>query len=976
MTKRTTKKSRFAQIAILLTLLGGWSNGASSAWAQVAGFASSRQEAPARAESGSGVRDFVSNLNPFKPKESAESANVVPQGPARVSFANVPATRPTSLPSAEQERAALIGRRSNWGAAPLPGSASAAPAAVAPAPRSGAAPVAVAPAPRSGAASTETRTFGTTRAAVASLNPSSRTSTLGASTAKKSSTGGVAALLLDELEEEIGDAPIASSADARISTARRSASANGERRSLRGEGGLGSLELLEESLLEEAADASEDWSESATRVSVDDEGEGEGEKTSSRKASRKTASRSAKKPAARASVAQDDELVGPAIPVFSTEPEVAEESSDWEDDALLADAETSEEYADYANDENGENSENGGDLNDSEVWGSAENEEETEDEDARLSLVASDSSERSDKGASSRRANVAKRAEKPRKTEEAEETDGLGEEAALDELDDRFGAFFQDGSQLQVNAETATAASSESASTASRTNANGGAWRVAEAKEEEETIVSSRSPIVEIETIGPKNLVVGQESTFKVRARNVGSVAARKLVVTTELPETVAVGAVEAKIGDAQIKTRDVGFDGESRRCVWEVGTLAAGASAELELTMTPQKRSAFELVSRFECERASARTGVEVVEPILEARVEGRDEIEWGVEDKYRLRLRNVGNGDAQDVELFVSTGETNATQRIGVLKAGEEKSIEMAVKTVLDDSISIDVRANGAYGVEARATKKIAVLRGKLDVAVEAPELQFVDGEFEALVRVKNVGDAPLENVDVAAQIPASVEILACDGSARRNAEKGRVYWTVPLVRPNEEIVFKTLCRLTETGDATFAVVGADQTGLTAQSETTVQVESIAVLAMRVNAPKDPVAVGKECVYELVIENNGTKDAAEIESGVFLGVGLKPIAVEGGLGTVSEAESKVIFRKIETLPAGERVVFRVRAQAVDAGNHKVQAMLQSIPEEARLMSEEMTYCYERPANRRQLDKTPSMVALEPSETDATTRR
>ena len=95
-------------------------------------------------------------------------------------------------------------------------------------------------------------------------------------------------------------------------------------------------------------------------------------------------------------------------------------------------------------------------------------------------------------------------------------------------------------------------------------------------------------------------------------------------------------------------------------------------------------------MVSRFECERASARTGVEVVEPILEARVEGRDAIEWGVEDKYRLRLRNVGNGDAQDVELFVSTGETNATQRIGVLKAGEEKSIEMAVKTVLDDSIS----------------------------------------------------------------------------------------------------------------------------------------------------------------------------------------------------------------------------------------------------------------------------------------------
>jgi len=935
MTKRTTKKSRVAQIAILLTLLGGWSSGASSAWAQAAGFASSRQAAPARAESGSaGVREFVSNLNPFKPREAEEGANVVPQGPARVSFANVPA----SLPTAEQERAALIGRRSPFDSA-------SAPVLAAPAPSRTASVASPAPtAPRSGSATAEPRTFGTTRAAVASLSSSRRSATTGVLSAKKSSTGGVAALLLDELEEEIGDASTESTFDAPSVSSRRRSSARVERRSLRGEQGLGSLELLEESLLEETADASEDWSEESAVVAS----ENADEKTTARK-SRKT-SRSAKKTTAEE---DDASLVGPAIPVFSTETEEsADDADDWEDDALLTESETSEEYADDADEESGE---------------SGEKREVSEDEDEALSLVApTESGRRSGKSASATR-----RTESAEAAEASENLDGA---APLSELDERFGAFFQDGVEIQTNAETST----ERESTASRTNANGGAWRVAEVKEtkEAETTVSSRSPIVEIETLGPKNLVVGQESTFKVRARNVGSVAARKLVVTTDLPETVAVADVDAKIGEAQIKTRDVGFDGESRRCVWEVGTLDAGASAELELTMTPQKRSAFELVSRFECERASARTGVEVVEPILEARVEGRDAIEWGVEDKYRLRLRNVGNGDAQDVKLFVSTGETNATQHIGVLKAGEEKSIEMAVKTVLDDSISIDVRANGAYGVEAKATKKIAVLRGKLDVAVEAPELQFVDGEFEALVRVKNVGDAPLENVDVAAQIPASVEILACDGSARRNVEKGRVYWTVPLVRPNEEVVFKTLCRLTEKGDATFAVVGADQTGLTAQNETTVQVESIAVLAMRVNAPKDPVAVGKECVYELVIENNGTKDAAEIESGVFLGVGLKPIAVEGGLGTVSEAESKVIFRKIETLPAGERVVFRVRAQAIDAGNHKVQAMLQSIPEEARLMSEEMTYCYERPTGRRQSERSPSMVALEPSETDATTRR
>lgn len=910
MTKRTTKKSRVAQIAMLLTLLGGWSSGASSAWAQVAGFASSRQEAPARVESGSGVRDFVANLNPFKSRESeqpAQTATAPPSGPARISFANVPPTSPTSLPTAEQERAALISR---------PAVAPTAPAA-----RAGATST------RSGSARTEARTYGTTRAAVASLG-SSRRSTSGALATKKSSTGGVAALLLDELEEEIGDESFEPTADAKISASRRSTPV--KRRSLRGESSLGSLELLEESLLEGADDAAENG------LSADVE---------------ETPSLETGKTGKTVKTGKDGEAdaeLGPAIPAFAT-------SENEESDASLVDAEVSEEYADSANGENGENS---GLLATEESSESGENAA-----DETLSLVASNDERRETKR---ERLEKSEKPEKPAKSSESKSATrfAVEESASLEELDDRFGSFFQERSEIQVEPARPTAGSDETSVAAGET------WRVAESND---ATVSSKSPIVEIETVGPKNLVVGQQSTFKIRARNVGSVAARKLVVTTELPETVVVASTDAKVGEARVKPR--GVDGEARRCVWAVGTLDAGGSAELELTMTPQKRSAFELVSRFECERSSARTGVEVVEPILEARVEGRDAIEWGVEDKYRLRLRNVGNGDAEDVELFVSTGETSATQRIGVLKAGEEKAIEMAVKTVLDESISIEARATGAYGVEAKASKKIAVLRGKLDVAIEAPELQFVDGEFEAFVRVKNVGAAPLENVDVAAQIPASVEILACDGAARRNVDKGRVYWTLPLLRPNEEVVFKTICRSTEKGEATFAVVGADGTGLTAQNEATVQVESIAALAMRVNAPKDPVAVGKECVYELVIENGGTKDATEIESGVFLGVGLKPIAVEDGLGTVSESESKVIFRKIETLPAGERVVFRVRALAVDAGNHKVQAMLQSIPEDARLMSEEMTYCYERPAGRRQVGKA-SMVALEPSETDATTRR
>ena len=51
-------------------------------------------------------------------------------------------------------------------------------------------------------------------------------------------------------------------------------------------------------------------------------------------------------------------------------------------------------------------------------------------------------------------------------------------------------------------------------------------------------------------------------------------------------------------------------------------------------------------------------------------------------------------------------------------------------------------------------------------------------------------------------------------------------------------------------------------------------------------------------------------------------------------------------LLRQIE---AGESKVFRVHAEALAPGNQKVQAMLQSAPEDVSLLCEETTYCYSR---------------------------
>ena len=826
-------KKRGARLAILLTLLVLAPIGAKNCWGQAAGFAQSRAESPATAESG--PRRLLANLNPFRQNnDERERERQQPLVTPTISQPVITATR-TSVPNAPSAPPTSAPRATN-------------------APTTSAAP--------REPATTTLRSSAPPK--LASVRPHISPSTsAAASITRKSSTGGVASLLLDELEEEdVESAPTLAPSQIASNDAQTSSRTGRkvERRSLRADAFPSSLELLDA----EDAGLETDDSESHTGPAMTFESE-EGAEDQPE------------------GLLQDEDA--PSTPALAIEEDAP---------SALVEVEKADE----------ESRKNVNKLLD-----------ENEAEDSKPELMTTQEPEVEPTPS------VLDTTPKP--TRQAPNSSS----APVESIDSRLDEVLAPRGSASSHADAASARNADA------------------------FVATSRAPNVLVDTIGPKKLVVGQESTYKIVARNVGAEPARKLVVTTDIPESVANVKARATIGEATFQsTEDRGI---TKRCVWNVGELAPGDEFALEIKLTPTKRAAFGLVSQFDFERASARAEVEVQEPILEALIEGRDSIEWGVEDKYRLRLRNIGNGDAEDVVLNVSTGENRASQKIGLLRAGDEKVVEMSVKTATDDYFVISVEAVGAYGLKATAEKKVLALRGRLDVQIETPDLQFVDGEFEATIRVKNLGAATLQNVDVVAQIPQDVEVLYCSNQARRNLEKRRIYWIAPFIRPNEETIFTARCRVTKSGAANFEVVGVDQTGLVAQARSQVNVEAIAVLAMRVNAPKEPIAVGKTCVYELVVENNGTRDAREVNTGIFLGAGIKPLAVEDNQGYVYPEDSKVLFKKIESLKAGERVVFRVKAEALVAGNQKVQAMLQSAPEDVSLLSEETTYCY----SRRSLD-------------------
>lgn len=485
-----------------------------------------------------------------------------------------------------------------------------------------------------------------------------------------------------------------------------------------------------------------------------------------------------------------------------------------------------------------------------------------------------------------------------------------------------------------------------------------------------------QTPVIEIRATGPKRIMVGQESSYTIVISNNSAVDANGLNVTTTIPEGIEISSIQPTTGVSRISELAAAQDAASgsssgkSACLWKIGLLSAGKEETLVINFTPKTRCSLDFTSQYDYERSYVRSDIEVQEPIIELAIEGRDTIDWGVEDRYRMILRNTGNGEARNLRLDVATGEKDtASCVLDQLLPGEEKMIELNVKTVLEGTLTIEATAISEFGFSSSARKCITVLRGHLDVFAEVPEMQFVNDTFDYLVHVCNNGQAGLQNVEVTATMPSTIEFAQCTGNGTHDSVSNRVVWKVPSIKPGEEVVYQVTGTMLRPGMNRIDLSAWDQTGVTSTSDAAIQVDAIAALEIRINKPSGPIAAGSEIDYEVLISNNGTKAAEEIDAGFFLPQGMIPLAVEGG-GMIQEEESKVLFNKINFLGPGQSVSYKVHVRAECGGNQKVQAVLESRPEDVALVAEEMNFFYQRKALARNGQGRVDRVAMRPENT------
>jgi uncharacterized repeat protein (TIGR01451 family) len=458
-------------------------------------------------------------------------------------------------------------------------------------------------------------------------------------------------------------------------------------------------------------------------------------------------------------------------------------------------------------------------------------------------------------------------------------------------------------------------------------------------------LFTRRGPVLSVETLGPRKIIVGKESTYAVVLTNSGEVGADELVVFVNLPDWAEVTGAETSNGTTQIAIP--GQAGAPFQ--WKVGHMEAKAKEKLTLKIIPRQSKPFDLAVRWDYKPLASQAMIEVQEPRLEMKLEGPRDVFYGKKETYRLRLMNSGTGSAEGVSVKlqpVGTGENvPATYQLGILPAGEERSIEIELTARQAGELGIQVEAKGDAGIHAELSEKVLVRRAGLDVLVDGPKLQYVGTAGTYTVRVRNPGNAPARNIHFIATLPAGMKYVGGIEGLRADAG-GKLQWILESLNPQLEQVFTLKCNVGSAGAARLDVaVSADDELSTAASVNT-QVDVVANLQLEVQEPSGPMALNDEAMYEIRIRNRGTKEAEGVEVLSYFSRGIEPTSAEGGPNRIGPGQ--VAFAPIASLAPGAEAVFKVRAKAETAGNHVFRAEVHCKAMGTRLISEKNTLYYE----------------------------
>ena len=434
------------------------------------------------------------------------------------------------------------------------------------------------------------------------------------------------------------------------------------------------------------------------------------------------------------------------------------------------------------------------------------------------------------------------------------------------------------------------------------------------------------APAIAIKKTAPATAVLGQTFAYGIRVNNPASVAANNVMVTDMLPDGIAYVSSSPKATvDAQ-------------KLTWSLGTLPAGGSRSLSVTVKGTKTGSFE-----NCADVAADDGLKgrscattrITRPALALTKSAPAEAILCETIPYAITVRNTGDAPATNVRivddlpagLAMLDGGTKALFEIGTLGPGEAKMGKVTVKASKVGTYTNTAVATGDGGLKASATAKTVVRVPMLMLTKTAPKTRFVGRPVRYTITVANKGDAPAKNTVLTDALPAGTQFVSASNGGKMAA--GKVTWQLGTLQPKDSATVSVTVRATRQGQirnaATATAYCAKVSG-----EAMTMVKGIPAILLECVDVEDPIEVGAKETYVIIVTNQGSAVGTNIVIECLLPPEQEYVSASGpATGT---AKGKVVtFAPLRSLAPKAKATYRVVTKGLKAGDTRFQVKLTS---------------------------------------------
>ena len=451
------------------------------------------------------------------------------------------------------------------------------------------------------------------------------------------------------------------------------------------------------------------------------------------------------------------------------------------------------------------------------------------------------------------------------------------------------------------------------------------------------TPLDVRVPQLRLRVDGPQAIAVGQKATYTIHATNEGSSDLQGLIVRASTPKGVLIDGIKTMVGAYELDETP-----EDSGVLWELDSLAANDSKSLELQIEVLEADQFALNLEWTLAPKPTQMNVQVHQPKLELDLSGPAEVQLGVPEKYRMRIKNPGSAVLPDLTLSLQTETTSQyDSQIGPIAPGSEKIIDVELTFDHPGLFPIVAAAKDPSG-KLQQRQRIDVQVQKIEVKATwfGPE-EFIQGskaDYELVI--ENSGGIPAANLACSIAIPDGIEMIELPEGVTRQGNELR--WSIPKLDPKSQFTLPVRCEMNRSGNHTLAFQARSDQNINLRSDISTLVEAIADLELVVNEPQAPAPVGARVVYELQVSNRGSKAAEDIRVVAQFSEGIEPLALEGHAGRIVPGQA--LFDNLPSIGPNQTVTLKVVCQASKNGVHRFRAAVQSPSSQEDLLEEGST--------------------------------